>query len=504
MLIVIMGGGVSGAYCAYYSVNAGCAPNQAPYTTPLGFSTFGTVTDASDASLASGSRVQYINALGNYVTGPQADGSVGAGEVLVQLYYVGDDADKYNSFSSLDGKFYHGITGQSSINYYYVRAWDGDPSLSGSKFGESQIFTAATAADTPPVPNEVALSSFKVMFSKAAPDTPAGLGVSPISYTTATANFNASVGARYYEISWGLASSAEGSGPAYSYNTQRFPSPNSTDAKTIGMSGMSDDTDYWVKVRAVNSFGTSGWSSSYHFKTTRLPDNTAPQVITDLRIRDSGGSSGTYTVTMEWTAPYDTDRLGAHVNVSGYDIKYSSYPIIASTLEGFVDWYQATSIDPTYATPAPLNYGLTQEVTITGLSAGLKFFAVKSDDTEPNWSDMSNVTGTQLGMVGGYMGLTTIESGWSIIAAGQAEPMTLDNSNLYESGAQAGDQNTADVIYQYIPGTSNYNEAYLSLSGVWIDVNTGNPPTWEIEPDRGYFFKRRPVSPFTWGVRPKP
>jgi hypothetical protein len=138
------------------------------------------------------------------------------------------------------------------------------------------------------------------------------------------------------------------------------------------------------------------------------------------------------------------------------------------------------------------------------LSAGLKFFAVKSDDTNPNWSDMSNVTGTQLGAVGGYMGLSTIESGWSIIAAGQAEPMTLDNSNLYESGAQVGDQNTADMIYQYIPGTSNYNEAYLSLSGVWIDVNTGFAPTWEIEPDKGYFFKRRPVSAFTWGVRPKP
>ena len=82
--------------------------------------------------------------------------------------------------------------------------------------------------------------------------------------------------------------------------------------------------------------------------------------------------------------------------------------------------------------------------------------------------------------------------------------MTLGNSNLYESGAQTGDQSTADMIYQYIPNTTNYNVAYLDLSGNWIDVNTGTSATWEIEPDKGYFYKRKPATPLTWGVRPKP
>jgi hypothetical protein len=503
-LMLLIGAGASGAYSAYYSVNAGCAPNQAPYTTPLGFSTFGTVKDSTGASLASGKILQYINASGNLIVGPHSDGSIGGSESLAQTYSVGDDADKYHSFSSLAGKFYHGITGQTGVNYFYVRAWDGDPTLAGSKFGESQIFSATTNPDTPPVPNEIALSDFQAMYPKSAPATPTNLGVSPISYNTATATFNASFGARSYQISWGLDASATGS-TAPLGNSQQFPSPNSTDPKTIGMSGLSDDTDYWVKVEAINSFGTSAYSSSYHFKTNRLPDLTPPQTVTDLRIRDFGGSAGTFIVTLEWTAPYDADRLGTHVNVSGYDIRYSSDPILASTLEGFTDWFQATSIDPTFATPAPIAFGSTQEVTITGLSAGFKAFALQSKDTTPNWSAMSNVTAAQLGApAGGYTGLSTIEQGWSIIAAGQGLPMTLGNSNLYESGAQTGDQSTADMIYQYIPNTTNYNVAYLDLSHNWIDVNTGTSATWEIEPDKGYFYKRKPATPLTWGVRPKP
>ena len=493
-LIVIMGGGVSGAYCVYYSVNAGCAPNQGLYTTML--STYGTVKDSGGSSLASGSSlVQYINASGNYVIGPQADGSVGAGESLVQSFAVGNDTGLYNVFTNLAGKFYHGITSQTSVNDFYVRAWDGDPTLSGSKFGESQIFTATTNPDTPPVPNEVALSDFQVLFPKSAPATPGSLSVGSISYNTATANFNSSMGARYYEISWGTDSSATGLGPNTTYNTQRFPSPNSSTAKSIGMTGLSDDTNYWVKVRAVNSFGTSSWSTSQNFKTTRLPDNTAPQGISDLRIKDAGAA----IVTLEWTAPYDTDRLGAHVNVSGYDVRYSNSPILATTLEGFVDWFQATSIDPTYATPSPTNIGTTQEVTITGLSTGFKSFAVKAKDAALNWSVMSNITDLQLGAgVGGYTGPSTIESGWSLIASGQGTAMTLGNSRLSESGAQTGDQNTADIIYQYIPGTTNYNEAYLSLAGDWMDVNTGLVATWEIEPNKGYFYKRKAPSTLIW------
>jgi hypothetical protein len=504
MLMVLMVACASGAYSSYYSVNAGCAPNQAPYTTPLGFSTFGTVKDSTGASLGSGKILQYINASGNLIVGPLANGGVGAGESLAQTYSVGDDADKYNSFSSLAGKFYHGITGQTGVNYFYVRAWDGDPTLSGAHFGESQIFSATTNPDTPPVPNEIALSDFQAMYPKTAPAIPTNLGVSPISYNTATATFNASFGARSYQISWGLDATASGN-TATLNNTQQFPSPNSTDAKTIGMSGLSDDTDYWVKVEAINSFGVSGYSTSYKFHTTRLPDLTPPQTITDLRILGFAAVGATYTVTLEWTAPYDTDRLGAHVNVSGYDVRYGAGPILATTLEGFTDWYQATSIDPTYSTPTPVSIGTTQEVTITGLSAGFKAFAVKSKDTTPNWSGMSNVTAAQLGApAGGFTGLSTMEQGWSIIAAGQGLPMTLGNSDLYESGAQTGNQSTADMIYQYVPNTTNYNVAYLDLSGNWIDVNTGIPATWEIEPDKGYFYNRRAASPLTWGVRPKP
>jgi hypothetical protein len=506
-LIVIIGVGVSGAYCDYFSVNAGCVPNQAPYT---GFGTFGTVTNLTSAPLASGNLVQYINASGNLIVGPQANGSVAGVESLIQsfpngvtFYAVGNDTYLNSSFTNLDGKFYHDITAQESVNYFYVRAWDGDPTLSGSHFGESQIFSAATNANTPPVPNDVALPSFQVMFPKSAPAVPTNLGVTP-SFITATVNFNASFGARSYQISWGLDATASGNTATFS-NSQQYPSPNSTDVIPIPINGLTDNTHYWVKVEAINSFGVSGWSTSQPFTTLQIPDIKPPQTITDLRILGSSAVGATYTVTLEWTAPPDIDNHNSNAIVSGYDIRYSSSPILATTLEGFTDWYLATSYDPTYATPTPLHWGLTQEATLTGLSAGIKSFAVKSKDTVPNWSAISNITDTQLGApAGGYTGVSTLEQGWSIIAAGQGLPMTLGNSDLYESGAQTGDQSTADTIYQYVPNTTTYNMAYLNPSGNWIDVNTGTAATWVIEPDKGYFYNRRAASPLTWGVRPKP
>ena len=496
-MLFLLGTGIKGAYAVYYSVNSGCAPNQAPYNSILGFTTFGTVKDASDGSLASGKLVQYINASGSYIVGPQGDGSVGAGETVVQSFSVGDDTDKYNSFSSLAGKFYHGITGQSNVNNFYVRAWDGDPSLSGSKFGESQIFSANTDPNTPPVPNELALSDFKVMFPKSAPATPSGLDATPGS-TSATANFNSSVGARYYVISWGTDTNASNGSTSTAYNTQRFPSPNATTGKSIGMSPLSDDTDYYVKVKSGNSFGESSWSTPVLFHTTTLPDPTPPQVVTDLGVAGTGTSGGAFTVTLRWAAPYDTDRLGHHVTVEGYDIRYSSSPILAT------NWSAATSFDPSYHTPTPFYPG-TQEATVTGLSAGLKFFAIKSKDTTPNWSEISNVTGTQLGAGGGFTGITSIEPGWNLIASGQGLSMTLEASNLAESGGYPGILGEGDMIYQHIPHTNDFYAAYLSTGGHWIDVDTSSTPTWEIDPDRGYFYKRNPSQDyFNWGVRPRP
>jgi len=496
-VVLIMGAATEGAYGVNYSVYAGCAPEQPPYSATVGLTTFGTVKDAGGLSLASGNPVQYINASGGYIVGPNSDGTPGAGETLIQSLSVGDDTDTYKIFSSTAGKFYHTISGQTTVNNFYVRVWDGDPTNQDSNFGESQIFSANTNPDFMPLPNDVGLSDFKVMFPKSAPDTPSELEVTRHS-TSATAKFKASVGARFYTISWGTDTNASNGLTSTSYNTQHYPSPNSTDGESIGMSGLSDDTDYYVKVRAGNSFGDpSSWSSVVAFHTTTLPDPTPPQTVTDLRVSGTGGSAGAYTVTLKWTAPYDTDRLNNHVNVSGYDIRYSASPILSSTLEGFTDWNSATLFDPTYATPAPLTPGTEQEITITGLSSGTKFFAIKSKDPY-NWSAMSNVTGAQLGTGGGggYTGTTTIEPGWNLIASGQGASMLLDNSNLRESGGYAGGLIDGDLIYQHIPLTSDFNEAYLTMGG-WIDVNTTSAPTWEIDPDRGYFYMNR-GSQFIW------
>jgi len=112
-------------------------------------------------------------------------------------------------------------------------------------------------------------------------------------------------------------------------------------------------------------------------------DVTPPSAITDLAVTDVDESS----VTLAWTAPGDDGATGT---ADRYDIRYARDAITAA------NWGAATMVA---SPPSPAAAGTAESFTVNGLDElTIYFFAVKTGDEIPNWSDLSNVvTDTTLG-----------------------------------------------------------------------------------------------------------
>lgn len=104
-------------------------------------------------------------------------------------------------------------------------------------------------------------------------------------------------------------------------------------------------------------------------------DAIAPDVIADLNITDSTGSS----LTLTWTAPGDDASEG---RAAEYDLRYWRTDIDSA------DWENATQVTNT---PDPKNAGQTETFIVTGLEWGTTYsFAIRARDDADNWSASSN------------------------------------------------------------------------------------------------------------------
>jgi hypothetical protein len=117
------------------------------------------------------------------------------------------------------------------------------------------------------------------------------------------------------------------------------------------------------------------------------PDTIPPATVTDLRIK----APSVYTLAVVWTAPGDDGTTGSAVQ---YDIRYSTSPITAD------NWDQALPIDESIL-PTPKPGGQVETIVVIGLTPGSTYyFALKTADEIPNWSEMSNCAGeTTLGEI---------------------------------------------------------------------------------------------------------
>ncbi len=106
------------------------------------------------------------------------------------------------------------------------------------------------------------------------------------------------------------------------------------------------------------------------------PDSTAPDQITDLSALDPTSNS----VTLNWTAPYDSSFGG----IISYDLRYSTDPMVTEE-----DYGSANSI---LVPGDPDSVGMAKSYTIHNLGfASQYYFAIKASDIWGNKSLMSNV-----------------------------------------------------------------------------------------------------------------
>ncbi|MBI2868412.1 MAG: hypothetical protein HYX96_01115, partial [Chloroflexi bacterium] len=115
-------------------------------------------------------------------------------------------------------------------------------------------------------------------------------------------------------------------------------------------------------------------------------DNVPPAAIADL----AAGSPTPNSITLTWTAPGDDDMTG---QAAYYKIRYAG--AVIDTIE---KWNAATEVaDP----PPPLAAGSPETFSVSGLEADTTYyFAVRTGDETPSWSDLSNspsaTTGVQM------------------------------------------------------------------------------------------------------------
>lgn len=139
-------------------------------------------------------------------------------------------------------------------------------------------------------------------------------------------------------------------------------------------------------------------------------DTVSPNAITNL----ATSSPTKQSFILSWASPSDTGPEG---KATSYDLRYSTATITES------NWAAATVAT---GLPTPANSGTSQNVTLSGLSAGTTYyFAIKSTDASGNTSAFSN------------------------IASGNTLPATITfGFKLQGVGAVSGKQKTFDVIFQ--------------------------------------------------------
>jgi len=152
-----------------------------------------------------------------------------------------------------------------------------------------------------------------------------------------------------------------------------------------GMSGITSLSNELTNTVAEIGISISTFTSdSYYLYSGKLQTVSYPYVITTLSAIN-GPSEG--EIILSWTAPGSDGTIGT---CSAYDIRYSTEesksPIISEQ-----QFQSCDSVSKFSPIPTPQSYGTQQSIIITGLEPGTTYyFAVKSRDTNYNWSFLSN------------------------------------------------------------------------------------------------------------------
>ncbi|HUU01971.1 MAG TPA: fibronectin type III domain-containing protein [Myxococcota bacterium] len=200
------------------------------------------------------------------------------------------------------------------------------------------------------------------------------------------------LGATSVQLDWNAPGDDDGTGTATSYDvrystsaidagnfdaatqwTTGVPAPAVAGTpQTVTIDTLTADTTYYFAIKAADEAGNTSPISNVPSAYT---DIAPPADIGDL----AAGNAAQTSIDLTFTAPGDDGSVG---NAAQYDVRYSTAPIDAGNFGSALQ----------FADGVPSAQGNLETVSVTGLTANtLYYFAVKTADEVPNWSNISNL-----------------------------------------------------------------------------------------------------------------
>ncbi len=224
-------------------------------------------------------------------------------------------------------------------------------------------------------------------------------------------------------------------------------------AEQFTVTGLTPGGTYHFAIKVADDDGNTSAVSNEAIVTTGGADTTPPAAVT-LAV-DSVTDT---TVTLAWTAPGDDGTTGT---ATVYDVRY----LAGSTPIDDGNWAGATGAT---GEPTPRAAGGSEVFTVTGLTEGQQYyFALKTGDEVPNWSDLSNSVEATPADTIAPAAVTDLMS-----------PGNDDTSVTLEWTAPGDDGTTGTADHydiRYLQGTFNPTEFDADWTNATIDTNAPTP-----------------------------
>ncbi|OGC07841.1 hypothetical protein A2230_02855 [candidate division WOR-1 bacterium RIFOXYA2_FULL_36_21] len=366
-------------------------------------------------------QIVLLDSADGIIYGPSLSGSVATEhhEVLTSaLGITNGDKMGYDTVGSSEpvqgqaGHFFHQRQATAPDNKWYIaRVWN---SLN-THFGESYPFQINFNFESSDINYQYFEEDILAILPKAAPvftvnditaEATRGSGSTSPSITV---KGKTTLGTRFYEFEiykGGTLYKKSSLGYKESHHTAYYNNSTTYNIdNTFVLSSGDDNQAYTYKVTLGNSFGLTTVEG-----TVFVPENqdpSTPWAVTDLKSEANDRS-----VTLTWSAPYDTDKTGTETSCYEYLINVSTEAIIDSPANPFNDkntnpqktttWNNTKSVLDYFSTvseiPSPGNFGTKQTITISNIATDeTYYFAIKSKDAVGNESYISNITGVKIG-----------------------------------------------------------------------------------------------------------
>jgi chitodextrinase len=249
------------------------------------------------------------------------------------------------------------------------------------------------------------------------------------------------------------------------------PSPQPADShESFTVENLTPSTTYYFAIKTADE--VPNWSPlSNVTSATTDPEQDPPSTIADLNV--SGATST--TATLAWTAPGDDGDSGT---ATQYDIRFAISPITEA------NWDSCTQV---IGEPSPQIAGSSETFTVQNLSPSTTYyFAVKTADEVPNWSNLSNVP----------VATTSPEE---VAPADITDLMAINPTGtsltlIWTAPGDDGDSGTAaqyDIRFATSPITEANWTAAAQISGVPSPQPAGSNESFTVEdlnPNTTYYF----------------